>query len=98
MRHKVIYADGTYDMEDCAPTDCICGRQYPDLPDNHVSGDINGDGTLDDEDVIRFMQYNAGWNVQVNRSALDVNGDGRVNNKDVTRLIQYNAGWNVEIH
>lgn len=44
------------------------------------------------------MQYNAGWDVEVNTAALDVNGDGSVNNKDVTRLMQYNAGWDVEIH
>lgn len=65
---------------------------------DYVPGDINGDGKLNNKDVTRFMQYNAGWNVQVNKSALDVNGDGRVNNKDVTRLMQYNAGWIVEIH
>jgi hypothetical protein len=63
-----------------------------------VPGDINGDGMLDDADVTCFMQYNAGWDVEVNMVALDVNGDGSVNNKDVTRLMQYNAGWDVEIH
>ena len=26
LRHKVEYSDGTYDMEDCAPDHCICGR------------------------------------------------------------------------
>ncbi len=239
LRHKVLYSDGTYDMEDCAPVDCICGRQYNNpnpptpptsdttativvdskeaasggsvkvkikLTDNpgltsivlkvsydqslltltnveynasmggqmvppasltdpvtlywvngfencyengdfatltfnvsksakvgdvanvlvtynaddvfsindenvnlditdgkitvidYVPGDINGDGVLNNKDVTRFMQYNAGWDVEVNIAALDVNGDGVVNNKDVTRLMQYNAGWDVEIY
>lgn len=62
-----------------------------------VPGDINGDNVLNNKDVTRFMQYNAGWDVSVNSLALDVNGDGNVNNKDVTRLMQYNAGWDVEI-
>ncbi|MBO5042589.1 MAG: Ig-like domain-containing protein [Clostridia bacterium] len=30
LRHKVIYSDGTYDMEDCAPKNCVCGRDYDD--------------------------------------------------------------------
>lgn len=187
LRHKVMYSDGTYDMEDCAPADCICGRQYNYVPVtgitlsetnvvlkvgntklvavnvqpedatdrsivwsisdpsvieihesvnkkyiniialsggtatiigttndgqfvatcvvtvkdgsiDYVPGDINGDGVLDNTDVSRFMQYNAGWDVEVNMVALDVNGDGSINNKDVTRLMQYNAGWDVEIH
>jgi hypothetical protein len=28
LRHKVHYADGTWAVEDCAPSDCVCGRQY----------------------------------------------------------------------
>jgi len=28
LRHKKIYSDGTYDMEDCAESNCVCGRQY----------------------------------------------------------------------
>lgn len=62
-----------------------------------VPGDINGDRVLNNKDVTRFMQYIAGWDVEVNEKALDVNGDGTVNNKDVTRLMQYNAGWSVQI-
>ena len=30
LRHKVLYSDGSYDMEDCAASACVCGRQYPD--------------------------------------------------------------------
>jgi len=66
--------------------------------EDHLAGDINGDGVLNGEDVNRLMQYLAGWNVDVNELALDVNGDGRSNNKDVSRLIQHLAGWNVDIY
>lgn len=65
---------------------------------DYIAGDINGDGNLNNKDVTRFMQYNAGWDVEVNEEALDVNGDGSINNKDVTRLMQYIAGWDVKIH
>ncbi len=65
---------------------------------DHLAGDINADGVLNDEDVNRLMQYLAGWSVDVNEFALDVNGDRMSNNKDVSRLIQYLAGWNVDIY
>ena len=40
LRHKVMYSDGSYDMEDCAPVDCVCGRQYDDTPDPIASADV----------------------------------------------------------
>lgn len=40
LRHKVMYSDGSYDMEDCAPVDCVCGRQYDDTPDSVASADV----------------------------------------------------------
>ena len=62
-----------------------------------TTGDVNGDGMINDNDVELFAKYLTDWNVEVNTNALDVNGDGKVNNKDVTRLMQYLAGWDVEI-
>ncbi len=38
LRHKVIYSDGTYDMEDCAPADCVCGREYSGLAQQEDAG------------------------------------------------------------
>ena len=69
-------------------------RQY--MP-KEIPGDISGDGKLNNKDASRLFQYLAGWDVDVDESALDVNGDGKVNNKDATRLFQYLAGWDVEI-
>ena len=65
---------------------------------NHLPGDINGDGDVNNKDATRLFQYLSGWEVDVVEEALDVNGDGSVNNKDATRLFQYLSGWNVEIH
>ena len=65
---------------------------------DHVPGDINGDGKVNNKDVTRLQKYLSGEEVDVNPAALDVNGDGKVNNKDLTRLQKYLKGDDVEIH
>ena len=64
---------------------------------DHISGDINGDNTVNNKDLTRLMKYLAGENVDVVEAALDVNGDGTVNNKDLTRLMKYLAGESITI-
>ncbi len=65
---------------------------------DYLKGDINGDGSVNNRDAVRLMQYLAGWDVDYVAPALDVNGDGSINNRDAARLLQYLAGWDVEIH
>lgn len=65
---------------------------------NHLPGDINADGTVNNRDLTRLFQYLSDWDVEVNESALDVNGDGSINNRDLTRLFQYLSDWDVEIY
>lgn len=64
----------------------------------YPSGDINGDGKVNNKDIIRLFQYLSGWDVEVVTPVLDVNGDGEVNSKDATRLLQYLSGVDVEIY
>ncbi|MBO7520215.1 MAG: dockerin type I repeat-containing protein [Clostridia bacterium] len=63
----------------------------------HIPGDVNKDGALNNKDLTRLFQYLSDWDVEVDENALDINGDGSVNNKDLTRLFQYLSDWDVEI-
>ncbi len=62
-----------------------------------IPGDIDGTGEVDLSDVTNIARYFAGWDVDVNESALDVDGDGLVNLNDLIHLAQYVAGWDVEL-
>ncbi len=57
-----------------------------------VPGDINGDGSVNNKDVVALFKYVSGSEVAVNDIALDINGDGSVNNKDVVALFKYVSG------
>ncbi len=60
-------------------------------------GDINGDGSVNNKDVVALFKYVSGGGTDVNIIALDVNGDGSVNNKDVVALFKYVSGGDVEL-
>ena len=64
---------------------------------DHIPGDINGDGVVNNKDVTRLMRYLKDPTMAVNEAALDVNGDGKVTNKDVTRLVRYLKHHDVDI-
>lgn len=61
---------------------------------NYISGDIDGDESINLNDLVTIAQYTAGWgNLEINQYALDVNGDDVVNLQDVTHFARYLAGW-----
>ena len=70
---------------------------YQPEPDR-IPGDINGDGLVNNKDVLRLIRYLKDTSTQVVEENLDVNGDGFVNNKDVLRLIRFLKSGDVEIH
>ena len=63
-----------------------------------VPGDINGDGNVNNHDLVAMQRYLNKWNVSVAEDALDVNGDGKVNNRDLATLQRYLANWDVTLH
>ena len=64
-----------------------------------VSGDVNGDGTVNNKDVGLLQRYINTWDdVTVNTDTADVNKDGKINNKDLGLLQRYVNGWNVELY
>ncbi len=79
--------------DDSSDDDCnICGAKK-----TSVSGDINGDGSINNKDLGLLMQYLNGWDVVISEDAADVNGDDSVNNKDYGLLMQYLNNWDVEL-
>lgn len=55
-------------------------------------GDINGDGAVNNKDVVTLFNYVNGIEGSYNVPALDPNGDGKVNNKDVVILFRFVSG------
>lgn len=49
-------------------------------------GDANGDGRLNNHDLVRLQRYINEWDVIVVKSAADINGDGKLNNRDLVAL------------
>lgn len=64
---------------------------------DHLPGDVNGDGKVNNRDASSILRMLAGYDVDVNESALDVNGDGNVNNRDVSTILRYLAGYLVQM-
>ena len=57
--------------------------------DEPLKGDVNGDGALNNRDVVVLFRYLSGEEYEgFDVSAADVNGDGTVNNKDITTLFR----------
>lgn len=63
----------------------------------HIAGDINKDGSVNNKDLMRLLQYITGNDVDLDLVAADVNGDKSVDNKDLVRLFKYLSDIKVEI-
>lgn len=49
-------------------------------------GDVNGDGKLNNHDLVRLQRYINEWDVTIEPVGADVNGDGKLNNHDLVAL------------
>jgi len=78
-------ANGSDGSDDWFVDDIRIGDQF--TPPNCVA-DFNGDGNVDTQDVLAFLNA---WNAQ--DASADINGDGVVNTQDVTAFLnEWNSG------
>ncbi len=81
---EVTFADGSTEMSQ-------------NLDTNYQPGDADGNGKVNNRDLVRLQQYLADWDVEIIKDCCDVDDDGKVNNRDLVRLQQYLADWDVEL-
>ena len=62
-----------------------------------IPGDLDADGIVESDDLLRMRSYLAGALPTVNRKAADVTGDGKVDILDLVRLRKYLAGMDVPL-
>lgn len=62
-----------------------------------AAGDVNGDGRLNNHDLVRLQRYLNEWDVTIEPAGADANGDGRLNNHDLVRLQRYLNEWDVTL-
>ncbi len=63
-----------------------------------VGGDVNGDGTLANDDLSVLVSFLSGNNENVKIANLDVDNNGKVNNRDAIAIAQALAGWDVDLY
>lgn len=57
-----------------------------------LAGDVNGDGKVDNADMLRLLEYLSGEKVDINSSTADVNKDGVIDKKDLLSLVESLTG------
>ncbi|MBQ7698947.1 MAG: dockerin type I repeat-containing protein [Clostridia bacterium] len=78
-------------------TDEACPYGVP-ISMTYVAGDINGDGEVDNKDVVTLFRFLSGANsLHINSFVVDTNGDGEDDNKDVVLLFRYCSGADVTL-
>ena len=60
-------------------------------------GDVDGNGKVDNNDLILLTRYRARWKITINMDAADVNSNGKVDNEDLILLTRYRARWKVAL-
>lgn len=62
-----------------------------------LPGDADDNGRVDAYDALLVMQYDAGWDVSVEKTNADVNANGSVDLDDAVLIFRYDAGENVTL-
>ena len=101
----VIEAPATPEHDGTKSAACTeCGhKKYENFPyggevTDILYGDVNNDGTVNRNDLLRLAKYLSGWDVEINESASNVAAeDDVVNRRDLLRLAKYFSGFNVQL-
>lgn len=64
---------------------------------DYIPGDVNGDGEVTRNDLLRLAKHFSGFAVEIDEAAADVTGDGEVTRNDLLRLAKYFSGFDVEL-
>lgn len=62
-----------------------------------LSGDADASGAVNAKDALLILQYDAGWNVSLNKENADVNSSGSVDMADALLIFRYLAGEDVTL-
>ncbi len=63
-----------------------------------LAGDVNGDGRINNKDVVLLLRYLNGWtDVDCIEAALDPDGSGQTESRDAICLMRYLLGQDIEI-
>ena len=66
----------------------VLPETFDKIPSGFMQGDVNGDYSVDNKDVVALFRHISGADADVIVSMLDVNEDGTVDNKDVFFLFR----------
>lgn len=58
-----------------------------------LMGDVDSNGDIDMQDVVRLVRYIAGWSVTVDSFTSNANEDTEIDLRDCIVLLRYLAGW-----
>ncbi len=64
---------------------------------DYITGDADGNGSVNVRDVALILQFLADWDVTINQSAADGDKNGELNIRDAVRILQYITGWSVTL-
>ncbi len=88
--NQIVIGNGNNELNEAAIT-----FNYSD--GSATPGDINGNETIDIQDLVLLAQYLANWQVDISEDGADCDGDGNIAIGDLVRLAQYLANWDVTL-
>lgn len=76
----------------------VSGEELCKSLESEKNGDIDGDDSVDLDDLAMLQQYLAGWSINIGDAPADINGNGKVDLDDIALVQQYLAGWGIDLN